>query len=77
MALVFLLLPVVAIFVRVPPGDLFAALRTDAAVDAILVTLATNAISMVLIIVLGTPTAYWVATRRPIIAPASVRDAPR
>jgi molybdate transport system permease protein len=54
---------VAAIFLRVPPGDLFAALRTDAALDAIVVTLETNAISMVLIIVFGTPTAYWVATR--------------
>jgi len=62
-ALAFLLLPVAAIFLRVPPGDLFAALRTDAAVDAIRVTLETNAISMVLILVFGTPTAYWVATR--------------
>jgi molybdate transport system permease protein len=40
-----------------------AALRTDAAVDAIRVTLETNTISMILIIAFGTPTAYWVATR--------------
>ena len=53
----------VAIFLRVPPGDLFAALGSDAALAAIVVTLETNAISMVLIIVFGTPTAYWVATR--------------
>ncbi len=52
-----------AIFLRVPPGDLLAALRTDAAVDAIRVTLETNAISMALILAFGTPTAYWVATR--------------
>ncbi len=52
-----------AIFLRVPPGDLLAALTTDAAVDALRVTLETNAISMVLIIAFGTPTAYWVATR--------------
>jgi molybdate transport system permease protein len=62
-ALAFLLLPVAAIFLRVPPGDLLAALRTDAAVDAIRVTLETNAISMILILAFGTPTAYWVATR--------------
>ena len=52
-----------AIFVRVPPGELIAALGSDAAVDAIIVTLETNAISMVLIILFGTPTAYWIATR--------------
>jgi molybdate transport system permease protein len=62
-ALAFLLLPVAAIFLRVPPGDLFAALRTDAALDAIVVTLETNAISMALILVFGTPAAYWVAGR--------------
>jgi molybdate transport system permease protein len=62
-ALAFLLLPVAAIFLRVPPGDLVAALKTDAAVDAIRVTLETNTISMILIIAFGTPTAYWVATR--------------
>ena len=39
--------PIAAIFLRVPPGDLLAALGTDAALDAIRVTLETNAISMV------------------------------
>ena len=54
-----------AIFLRVPPGDLFAALGTHAARDAILVTLETNAISMALILAIGTPTAYWIAGRSP------------
>jgi molybdate transport system permease protein len=56
---------VAAIFLRVPPGDLFAALGTDAALDAIVVTLETNAVAMTLIVVLGTPTAYWIAGRSP------------
>lgn len=63
-ALTFLILPVVAIFLRVPPGTLVAALGTDEALDAIRVTVETNLISMALILVLGTPTAYWIATRR-------------
>ena len=63
-ALLFLLLPVAAIFLRVPPQDLVSALSTDAAKDALVVTLETNAVSMLLIVVFGTPTAYWVATRR-------------
>jgi molybdate transport system permease protein len=50
---------------RVPPGQLFAALGTDAALDAIVVTLETNAISMALIVGFGTPTAYWIAGRSP------------
>jgi molybdate transport system permease protein len=62
-ALVFLLLPVAAIFLHVPPGDLVAALGTSAAKDALIVTAETIAVSMLLIIVFGTPTAYWVATR--------------
>jgi len=63
-ALAFLLLPIAAIFLRVPPGDLLDALGTDAARNALIVTAETNAVSMLLILVFGTPTAYWVATRR-------------
>ncbi len=62
-ALAFLVLPVVAIFARVPPGELINALGSDAAKDALRVTLETNAISMALIILFGTPAAYWIATR--------------
>jgi molybdate transport system permease protein len=62
-ALLFLILPVAAIFLRVPPGELVSALGSDAAVDALLVTASTNAISLALILLFGTPTAYWAATR--------------
>ena len=62
-ALLFLLLPITAIFLRVPPGELISALGTDAARDALIVTAETNAVAMLLIILFGTPTAYWVATR--------------
>jgi molybdate transport system permease protein len=62
-ALAFLLLPVVAIFSRIPPGDLLDALRSDAARDALRVTIVTNGLAMVLIVLFGTPTAYWIATR--------------
>ena len=61
---VFLLLPIVAVFLRVPPGDLLSALGSDAALDAIRVTAETNAIAMVLILGFGTPAAYWISTRR-------------
>jgi len=59
----FLVLPIVAVFVHVPPGDLLSALGTSAARDALRVTGETVAISMVVILVLGTPTAYWVSGR--------------
>lgn len=53
----------VAIFLRVPPADLVSALGTTAARDALVVTAETNAVSMLLILLFGTPTAYWIATR--------------
>jgi molybdate transport system permease protein len=64
LALGFLLLPIVAIFLRVPPGGLVSALQSDVARDALVVTFETNVIALALILVFGTPTAYWAATRR-------------
>ena len=60
-ALVFLLLPLVAIFLRVPPGELFAQLGSKVAIDAIVVTLKANVIAQSLILVVGTPAAYLIA----------------
>ena len=64
LALAFLLLPLVAIFLRVPPGELFAQLGSEVAVDALVVTLKANAIAQALILALGTPAAYFIASRR-------------
>jgi molybdate transport system permease protein len=61
--LVFLLLPVVAVFLQVPPGELISALGSEAALDALRVTAETNAIAMAGILLLGTPAAYWISTR--------------
>jgi len=63
MVLVFFLLPVVAIFARVPIGSLLDQLSSDVVGDALRVTLKTNAVALVLIVLLGTPTAYLIATR--------------
>jgi molybdate transport system permease protein len=63
-ALGFLLLPILAIFLRVPPGDLLDGMRSDAAVDALVVTLKTSAVANVLILAVGTPAAYLIATQR-------------
>ena len=63
-ALVFLLLPLVALFLRVPPRELAAQLGSDVAVDAMLVTLKANAIAQASILVVGTPAAFLLATRR-------------
>ena len=67
--LLFLLLPIVAVFLQVPLGDLVSALGSSAALDALRVTAETNAIAMALIVGLGTPAAYWIAGRR-----GTVRD---
>src|SRR5207342_1967888 len=63
-ALLFLLLPVAAVFLKVSPGELVSALGSSAARDAIEVTAETIAVAMVLILGFGTPTAYWISTRR-------------
>ena len=63
-ALTFLFLPVLAIFLDVPPGRLLEELRSDVAVDALVVTLKTNLVAQALILAIGTPAAYLLATRR-------------
>jgi len=64
LALGFLLLPVVAIFLRVSPGDLLGRLNDRVALDALTVTAKTNGIAFALTLLVGTPAAYLIATRR-------------
>lgn len=63
-ALAFLALPVLAIFLRVPPGSLVRELGNDAARDAVVVSLKTSLAAQLLVVVLGTPTAYLLAYSR-------------
>jgi len=63
-AALFLLLPLLAIFLRVSPVTLIRQLGDPVVTDALLVTLKTNAIAMALILLFGTPTAYLIGTRR-------------
>jgi len=63
-ALAFLLLPVVAIFLRVPVGHLFAQLGDRVTRDALVVSLKTSAIAHACVLLVGTPTAYLLARRR-------------
>jgi molybdate transport system permease protein len=62
-ALTFLTLPVVAIFVNSSPGDLLDSLGDQAARDALWLSLRCTAAAMAIIIVVGTPAAYLLATR--------------
>jgi molybdate transport system permease protein len=62
--LVFLVLPVVAIFIDVGPGELLSSLDDPAAIDALRLSLETTVIAVALIMTVGTPAAYLLATRR-------------
>ena len=64
LALAFFVVPVAAIFLRVPPGDMLDALGSDVARDALRVTLETTVVAQIVILVVGTPAAYLIATRR-------------
>jgi len=63
-ALAFLLLPIVAIFVHTSPGHLIDQLSNPVVRDAFAVSIKTSVIAQVLILLFGTPTAYLLATRR-------------
>jgi molybdate transport system permease protein len=63
-AFTFLLLPLAAIFLRVPLRDLVDQLGNQAFQDALVVSLKTSAIAHVAVLLFGTPTAYLLARRR-------------
>ena len=63
-AFAFLLLPLVAIFLRIPVRELFAQLGNDVFRDALVVSLKTSAIAHIAVLAFGTPTAYLLARRR-------------
>jgi molybdate transport system permease protein len=62
-ALAFLVLPIVAIFVHVTPSRLVDQLSNPVVIDALLVSLKTTLVAQVLVLVFGTPTAYLLARR--------------
>ena len=62
-ALCFLTLPIVAIFVDTGPGDLLASLGDPAAIDALTLSLWTSGVAVAIIVLVGTPAAYLLATR--------------
>ncbi len=64
LALAFLLLPIVALFVRISPAEMIEALTSDVALDALWITIKTGLIAHVFVLVVGTPAAYFLATRR-------------
>jgi molybdate transport system permease protein len=64
LAVAFLTLPLVALFVRVSPSTLISALGDQAVREALLVSVKTTLIAHVIVLAVGTPAAYLLATRR-------------
>jgi molybdate transport system permease protein len=63
LALTFLTLPVVAIFLNSSPGDLLDSLGDPVARDALWLSVRCTAAALAIILVVGTPAAYLLATR--------------
>jgi molybdate transport system permease protein len=63
-ALAFLVLPVLAIFVNVPPRELIHQFSNPVVTDALVVSLKTTLIAQAIVLLFGTPTAYLLASRR-------------
>jgi molybdate transport system permease protein len=61
--LAFLVLPVVAIFTNTNPGTLVRSLDDPTATDALRLSLETTSLAMILIVAVGTPAAFFLATR--------------
>jgi len=63
-ALAFLALPVVALFVDVGPGELLDSLDDQASLDALALSVEVTSLALAIIVVVGTPVAWGLATRR-------------
>ncbi|MGI8438796.1 MAG: ABC transporter permease [Thermoleophilaceae bacterium] len=63
LALTFLTLPIVAIFVDAGPADLVAGLGSPGALEALSLSVRCTLVALVVIVVVGTPAAYLLATR--------------
>jgi molybdate transport system permease protein len=63
-ALAFLTLPVVAVFTDTSPGDLIESLGEESSRDALWLSLKTSLAALAIIVVVGTPAAWLLATRR-------------
>jgi|SRR4051794_28417152 molybdate transport system permease protein len=64
LTLAFLTLPVVAIFTHISPVTLLRQFSNQVVLDALRVTAKTTVLAQALVLLLGTPTAYVLATRR-------------
>ena len=63
LALLFLTLPIAAIFLEAGPGELLDSLGDEQSLEALRLSLITTSIALALILLVGTPAAYLLATR--------------
>jgi len=63
LALAFLAIPIIAVFAHTSPGNLLASLGDPEARDALALSLKTTTVALTVIVVVGTPAAYLLATR--------------
>ena len=61
--LLFVLLPIVAVFLRIQPSQVNAQLHNTVILEAIKLSLFTSAVATLIALVLAVPTAYFLATR--------------
>jgi molybdate transport system permease protein len=64
LVLSFLAIPIAAVFLDTSPGELIDSLGEPEATDALWLSLKTSLMALGLIILVGTPAAYFLATRR-------------
>jgi molybdate transport system permease protein len=60
----FLFIPVASIFGRIPPGQIWDQLGTKVVQDALRISIEVNGLALLLLLVVGTPASYFLATRR-------------
>jgi molybdate transport system permease protein len=63
LVLTFLVLPVLAIFVKTSPAQLLSSLGEPESTEALKLSLETTAIAIAIIVIVGTPAAFLLATR--------------
>jgi len=63
-AVAFLTLPVVAVFANTGPDELLSSLGDESAREALRLSLETSLIALAIVVAVGTPAAYLLATRR-------------
>jgi molybdate transport system permease protein len=64
LAFLFLFVPVAAIFGRIPPGRIWDQLGTKVVQDALRISAEVNLLSLAILLAVGTPASYFLATRR-------------